>query len=235
MEYKRILLKISGEALKGEKEEEYDIDFIKDLCLQIKKVKEMGVQISIVIGGGNIWRGIFGETLGIDRATSDYIGMIATIMNALLIQSILEKMGLETRVQSALTLTEVCEPYIRRRAVRHLEKGRIVIFAAGTGNPYFTTDTAAALRASEIGADVILKGTSVDGVYSSDPKIDKNAVLYKTISYTDFLIKNLRALDPTAISLSRETNIPVIVFNIKKKDGIIKAILGEEGTIIKGG
>lgn len=235
MDYKRILIKISGESLSKEKSSEYDLDFIMDLCLQIKKIKEMGVQVSIVIGGGNFWRGVEGEKIGVDRATSDYIGMIATIMNALFIQSLLERLGLETRVQSALTLTEVCEPYIRRRAIRHLEKGRIVIFASGTGNPYFTTDTAAALRASEINAELILKGTNVNGVYSEDPKLSKDAKLLKKITYTDFLVKNLKALDPTAISLSRETNIPVIVFNIKNKDSIIKALKHEEGTLISGG
>ncbi|MGB9750339.1 MAG: UMP kinase [Caldisericia bacterium] len=235
MDYKRILIKISGESLSKENSSEYDLDFIMDLCRQIKNIQKMGVQISIVIGGGNFWRGVEGEKIGVDRSTSDYIGMIATIMNALFIQSVLERMGLETRVQSALTLTEVCEPYIRRRAIRHLEKGRIVIFAAGTGNPYFTTDTAAALRASEINAEVILKGTNVEGVYSEDPKLNKDAKLLKSITYTDFLIKNLKALDPTAISLSRETNIPLIVFNIKSKDSIIKALNHEEGTIIKGG
>ncbi len=235
MNYKRILIKISGESLSKENSVEYDLDFIINICEQIKKIKEMGIQVAIVIGGGNFWRGVEGEKIGVERSTSDYIGMIATIMNALFIQSILEKMGLETRVQSALTLTEVCEPYIRRRAIRHLEKERIVIFAAGTGNPYFTTDTAAALRASEINAEVILKGTDVEGVYSSDPKINHNAKLLKKVTYTDFLIKNLKALDPTAISLSRETNIPVIVFNIKKKDSIIKALNHEEGTIIMGG
>jgi len=235
MEYKRILIKISGESLSKENSLEYDLDFIMDLCHQIKNIQKMGVQISIVIGGGNFWRGVEGEKIGVDRSTSDYIGMIATIMNALFIQSVLERMGLETRVQSALTLTEVCEPYIRRRAIRHLEKGRIVIFAAGTGNPYFTTDTAAALRASEINAEVILKGTNVEGVYSEDPKLNKDAKLLKSITFTDFLIKNLKALDPTAISLSRETNIPVIVFNIKNKDSIIKALNHEEGTLISGG
>jgi len=235
MNYKRILIKISGESLSKEKSSEYDLDFIMDICLQIKKIKEMGIEISIVIGGGNFWRGAEGEKIGVDRATSDYIGMIATIMNALFIQSILEKLGLETRVQSALNLSEVCEPYIRRKAIRHLEKGRIVIFASGTGNPYFTTDTAATLRASEINAEVVLKGTNVDGVYSEDPKINKDAKLLKSITYTDFLIKNLKALDPTAISLSRETNIPVIVFNIKNEDSIIKALKHEQGTIIKGG
>lgn len=235
MEYKRILIKISGESLSKENSLEYDLDFIMDLCHQIKNIQKMGVQISIVIGGGNFWRGVEGEKIGVDRSTSDYIGMIATIMNALFIQSVLERMGLETRVQSALTLTEVCEPYIRRRAIRHLEKGRIVIFAAGTGNPYFTTDTAAALRASEINAEVILKGTNVEGVYSEDPKLNKDAKLLKSITFTDFLIKNLKALDPTAISLSRETNIPVIVFNIKNKDSIIKALNHKEGTLISGG
>lgn len=235
MKYKRILIKISGESLSKKDSVEYDLDFILDICNQIKRIKDMGIQIAIVIGGGNFWRGVEGESMGVERSTSDYIGMIATIMNALFIQSLLEKMNLETRVQSALTLTEVCEPYIRRRAIRHLEKGRIVIFAAGTGNPYFTTDTAAALRASEINAEVILKGTDVEGVYSSDPKINKDAKLLKEITYTEYLIKNLKALDPTSISLSRETNIPVIVFNIKKKDSIIKALNGEEGTIIKGG
>lgn len=235
MKYKRILIKISGESLSKEKSSEYDLDFIMDLCHQIKEIHDMGVQISIVIGGGNLWRGVEGEKIGVDRSTSDYIGMIATIMNALFIQSVLERLGLETRVQSALTLTEVCEPYIRRRAIRHLEKGRIVIFASGTGNPYFTTDTAAALRASEINAEIILKGTNVDGVYSEDPKLSKDAILLKNITFTDFLIKNLKALDPTAISLSRETNIPVIVFNIKNKNSIIKALNHEEGTLISGG
>lgn len=235
MKYKRILIKISGESLSKEKSSEYDLDFIMDLCHQIKEIHDMGIQISIVIGGGNLWRGVEGEKIGVDRSTSDYIGMIATIMNALFIQSVLERLGLETRVQSALTLTEVCEPYIRRRAIRHLEKGRIVIFASGTGNPYFTTDTAAALRASEINAEIILKGTNVDGVYSEDPKLSKDAILLKNITFTDFLIKNLKALDPTAISLSRETNIPVIVFNIKNKNSIIKALNHEEGTLISGG
>ncbi|MGQ9844907.1 MAG: UMP kinase [Caldisericia bacterium] len=235
MKYKRILIKISGESLSKEKSSEYDLDFIMDLCHQIKEIHKMGIQISIVIGGGNLWRGVEGEKIGVDRSTSDYIGMIATIMNALFIQSVLERLGLETRVQSALTLIEVCEPYIRRRAIRHLEKGRIVIFASGTGNPYFTTDTAAALRASEINAEIILKGTNVDGVYSEDPKLSKDAILLKNITFTDFLIKNLKALDPTAISLSRETNIPVVVFNIKNKNSIIKALNHEEGTLITGG
>ncbi len=235
MSYKRILLKISGESLLGEKKFGVDLKFLEYIGEQIKKLTERGVQVAIVIGGGNLWRGSEWEKMGMDRSTADYIGMLATVMNALALQSVLEKMGIVVRVQSAINIMEVCEPYIRRKAIRHLEKGRVVIFAAGTGNPFFTTDTAAALRAAEIGAEVILKATNVDGVYSEDPHKHKEAKLLKEITFTEFLARNLRALDPTAISLSRDSKIPVIVFNIKKPDSIYKAVFEKEGTIIKGG
>lgn len=230
--YKRVLLKLGGEAVSGEDELGINPATLKELAIEIKKVKEVSnAEIAIVIGGGNIFRGSFGRDM--DRVNADYMGMLATVINALALQDALEKQGVFTRVQTAIEMAKLAEPYIRRRAIRHLEKGRVVIFAAGTGNPYFTTDTAAALRAIEISAEVVLKGTKVEGIFSSDPKKNKNAIKYKQIKYMDFIKKRLRVMDTTAVSLCMENNIPIIVFNLKKNGNISKAICGEPiGTIV---
>ena len=234
MEYKRVLLKLSGEALMGKEGYGIDPDTVSDVASQIKDVKELGVELAIVVGGGNIYRGIRAEKQGIDRVTGDYMGMIATVMNALTLQDTLEKLGLPSRVQTALQIEKVAEPYIRRKALEHLEKGRIVIFACGTGNPYFTTDTAAALRAMEIEADVIFKATRVEGVYDKDPEIYKNATFFQEISYIDVLNKGLKVMDATAISLCMENNLPIVVFNIRGKDNMKRVVLGEHiGTIVR--
>lgn len=230
--YKRILLKLSGEALAGELKTGIDAPTVSSICEAIKKVSEMGVNISIVVGGGNFWRGRNGYAM--ERTTSDYMGMLATTMNALALQEALESKGVQTRVQTAIEMREIAEPYIKRRAIRHLEKGRVVIFAAGTGNPYFTTDTAAALRAAEMSAEVILLAKTIDGVYSADPKLDKNAVKYDEITYSDILNKNLNVMDSTATSLCKDNKIPLIVFGINEPENIIKAVLGEKiGTEVK--
>lgn len=229
--YKRILLKLSGEALAGEKKNGIDEETVDKICEQIKELVKMKTEVAIVVGGGNFWRG---ANKKMERTTSDYMGMLATTMNGLALQNALEEKGVYTRLQTAIEMREIAEPYIKRRAVRHLEKGRVVIFGCGTGNPYFTTDTAAALRAVEIEAEVILVGKTIDGVYSADPKVDKNAIKYDEISYLDILSNNLKVMDSTAISLCRDNNIHLIVFEIAKPDNIIKIVQGEKiGTLIK--
>jgi len=235
--YKRVLLKLSGEALLGKSAHGIDYDVLNRISAEIAEVSRMGTQVGIVIGGGNIFRGVQGvDAGGIERTTGDYMGMLATVINSLALQSSLEHRRIKTRVLSAIEMRAVAEPYIRRRAVRHLEKGRVVIFAAGTGNPYFTTDTAACLRALEIGADVILKATKVDGVYDKDPVKDKTAKLYKKISYIDVLSSNLKVMDSTAISLCKDNGLPLIVFNLEKKNNIKNVICGKRiGTVVGGG
>jgi uridylate kinase len=213
--YKRVMLKISGESLMGRLPYGIDPDMVSTVARQVRDVAAAGVEVCLVIGGGNIFRGVSGAAAGMERATGDYMGMLATVMNALAMQNALEQLDVPVRVQSALSISAVCEPYIRRRATRHLEKGRVVIFAAGTGNPFFTTDTAAALRASEMNCEVLLKGTRVDGVYSADPEIDKSATRYDRLSYMQVLTDDLRVMDASAISLSRENNIPILVFSIE--------------------
>lgn len=231
--YKRILLKISGEALMGDKGYGIDPFVIKAIAKELRGVYKLGIQIAVVIGGGNIFRGLIGSAKGMERASADYMGMLATVLNALALQDALEKLGVFTRVQTAIEMRELAEPYIRRRAIRHLEKRRVVIFAAGTGNPYFTTDTAASLRAMEIGADVILKGTKVDGVYDSDPMKNKRAKKYNRLNYLEVLQKGLKVMDATAISLCMDNNLPIIVFNLKKNGNIKRIVLGEKiGTTV---
>jgi uridylate kinase len=215
--YKRVLLKISGESLMGERSYGIDPNMVARTAEEIKTVRDQGIEICLVIGGGNIFRGISGAASGMERATGDYMGMLATVMNALAMQNALEDIGVDTRVLSALPISAVCEPYIRRRAKRHIEKGRVVIFAAGTGNPFFTTDTAAALRATEMNCDLILKGTRVDGVYSADPEKDPNAIHHPQLTYMDVLSRDLGVMDASAISLARENEIPMIVFSIEKQ------------------
>jgi uridylate kinase len=231
--FRRILLKVSGEALMGAQSYGLDIATVEAIAADIKEAVLEGAQVCLVIGGGNIFRGLAGAAKGIDRATGDYMGMLATVMNALAMQATLERMGLPTRVQSAIPMMTVCEPYIRRRAIRHMEKGRVVIFAAGTGNPFFTTDTAAALRAAEMGCDAMLKGTQVDGVYSADPKKVPNAERYDSLSYHEVLSRDLQVMDASAVSLSRENRIPIVVFSIHDR-GALAAVLRGEGrsTII---
>ena len=237
MNYKRVLLKISGEALAGDQGFGINPIVVKDIAEQIKDAKDLGVEIAIVCGGGNIWRGKTGADMGMERASADYMGMLATVMNGLALQNALESIGLETRVMTAIDMKEVAEPYIRRRAVRHLEKGRIVIFSAGTGSPYFTTDTTAALRAAEINADVILMAKNgVDGVYSADPKLDESAVKFDEISYSDVLAKDLKVMDQTAITLCKDNDIDLCVFNMQEDGNIAKACDGQKiGTTISGG
>lgn len=234
-EYRRILLKLSGEALMGEKGYGIDSATVGFMASEIKGITRMGVEVAVVIGGGNIFRGVEASVRGIERASADYMGMLATVINALALQNALEKTGTPTRVQSAIEMRELAEPYIRRKAMRHLEKGRVVIFAAGTGNPYFTTDTAAALRAMEIGAEVILKATKVDGVYSSDPLKNTGALKYNNISYLEVLKKGLAVMDSTAISLCMDNNLPIIIFDLKGKGNIRKIIEGKKvGTLVGG-
>jgi uridylate kinase len=231
--YRRILLKISGEILAGDSRFGLEGDRLSEIAEEIRTVHDLGVEVGLVIGGGNIFRGLAAAANGMDRANADYMGMLATVINALAMQDCLENHGLFTRVMSAIKMEEVAEPYIRRRAVRHLEKGRIVIMAAGTGNPYFTTDTAAALRAVEVGADAILKGTKVDGVYSGDPMKDDKAELYDRVSYLDVIGKGLRVMDSTAVSLSMENRLPIVVFNLNKRGNLKKLVLGERvGTVV---
>lgn len=225
--FKRVVLKLSGEALQGEQKYGIDPEVVSSIAQQIKEVRNLGVELAIVIGGGNIFRGVKAASRGMDRSTADYMGMLATIINALALQDFLEKISVITRVLTAIEMKELAEPYIRRRAIRHLEKGRVVIFAAGIGNPYFTTDTTAALRAIEIGADVILKATRVDGVYSSDPEIDKNSKLYKQLNYMEVLNQGLKVMDATAISLCMDNRLPIIVFNLMKQGNIKKVITGQ--------
>ena len=232
--FKRVVLKISGEALEGDLGYGIDFNVVKDIAQQIKEIKKLGLELVIVIGGGNIFRGVEAASEGLDRSAADYMGMLATVINSLAMQDVLEKQGVMTRVQTAIEMQELAEPYIRRKAIRHLEKGRVVILAGGTGNPYFSTDTAAALRAVEIDADVILKATKVDGVYSSDPVKNKKAVKYRTLKYIDILKKSLKVMDSTAISLCMDNKLPIIVFNLKKKGNIKKIILGYKiGTTVK--
>jgi uridylate kinase len=233
--YKRVLLKLSGEALAGEQKYGIDPQTLTSIASEIKEVVVSGAQMALVIGGGNIFRGLAASSKGMDRASADYMGMLATMINSLAMQDALEKIGVDTRVQSAIEMREVAEPYIRRRAIRHLEKGRVVILGAGTGNPYFTTDTAASLRAMEIAAEVILKGTKVDGVYSADPMKDPSALKFSKLSYIDVLKKGLQVMDATATSLCMDNNLPIIIFNIKTSGNIIRVVCGEEiGTIVKG-
>ena len=231
--YKRILLKLSGESLLGKQPFGIDPDVANFIAKEIKSVSNLNIQIGIVVGGGNIFRGLEAGSKGIDRTSADYMGMLATVINSLALQSALERYGIPTRVQTSIEMHEIAEPFIQRRALRHLEKGRIVIFAGGTGNPYFTTDTAAALRAMEIKADVIMKATKVDGVYDCDPVKDETAVMFKNISYIDVLTKNLKVMDATAISLCRDNLLPIIVFNLQKKGNIRRAICGQKiGTYV---
>ena len=234
--YKRVLLKISGEALLGNEGHGIDPGITASVAAQIKEVIEMGVEMAVVVGGGNFWRGTSASANGMDRNTADHIGMLATIMNAMGLQNALEKIGVFTRVQTAISMQEVAEPFIRRRAVRHLEKKRVVIFAGGTGNPYFTTDTAAALRALEINAEIIFKATKVDGVYDKDPLKHKDAKKYDNLSYIEVLNKNLRVMDSTAISLCRENNLPIIVFDLTMPGNIKGVIMGKKiGTLVSKG
>lgn len=233
--YKRILLKLSGEALEGEQGGGIDFNVVGRYCDEIKQARDLGVEIGLVVGGGNIFRGSEGVNSGLDKPTGDYMGMLATMINALALQAGLESRGVESRVLTAIEMRPVAEPYIRRRAVRHLEKGRVVIFGAGTGNPFFTTDTAAALRASEIGAEILLKATKVDGIYDSDPVTNPEAVRYSDVGYTEVLSKNLGVMDATAISLCRENNLPILVFSLNDTGNIVKSLLGKKiGTIVKG-
>jgi len=234
-QYKRVLLKLSGEALMGDQGFGISPDVIKYVAEEIRSIFDLGIQIAIVVGGGNIFRGIAASSFGMDRSSADHMGMLATVINSLALQDSLEKKGIATRIQTAISMHEVAEPYILRRAVRHLEKGRAVIFAAGTGNPYFTTDTAAVLRAQEIHAEILLKATKVDGLYDSDPVLNRDAILLKRVTYMEVLEKQLKVMDMTAISLAMDNNLPLAVFNLKKKGNIRKVICGEDiGTRIYG-
>ena len=229
--YKRVLLKLSGEALAGDEKKGINFDTVGKICDQVKELTEMGTEVAMVVGGGNFWRGAKVE---MDRTTSDYMGMLATAMNGLALQSVLEEKGLDTRLQTAIEMRQMAEPYIKRRAVRHLQKGRVVIFGCGTGNPYFTTDTAAVLRAAEIGAEVILVGKTIDGVYSADPKNDANAVKFDEISYDEILKQDLKVMDGASIALCRDNNIKLIIFELAKPENIIKAVKGEKiGTLVQ--
>ncbi len=235
MKYKRILLKLSGESLMGEKQYGIDNARVKQYAEDIKAVHDEGLEIAIVIGGGNIFRGLSAEKSGMDRAQADYMGMLATVINSMALQDALEKVGLKTRLLTAIKMEQICEPFIRRRAVRHLEKGRVVIFGAGTGNPYFTTDSAAALRAIEIKADVVLKGTRVDGIYTADPEKDPTAIRYSQISFKEVYQKGLNVMDMTAFTLCEENQLPIIVFDMNKHGNFMKIAQGEEiGTLVRG-
>ena len=234
MQFKRILLKLSGEALMGDRSHGIDPTRIKDYAKEIKEAVDKGIEIAIVIGGGNIFRGVAGASNGIDRVQGDYMGMLATVINGLALQSAIESEGIQTRLQTAIKMEQVAEPYIKRKAVRHLEKGRVVIFSGGTGNPFFTTDTAAVLRAAEINADVILKGTRVDGIYTADPEKDKNAVKYDRITYKDAMNKGLKIMDMTAFALSEDNKLPIIVFDMNTPGNLMKLVLGEDiGTLVE--
>jgi uridylate kinase len=234
MKYKRILLKLSGESLMGDKQYGIDNEMVRKYAEDIKAVHDKGLEIAIVIGGGNIFRGLSAEKSGMDRAQADYMGMLATVINSMALQDALEKVGLKTRLLTAIKMEQICEPFIRRRAVRHLEKGRIVIFGAGTGNPYFTTDSAAALRAIEIKADVVLKGTRVDGIYTADPEKDPLAVKYSEISFKEVYAKSLNVMDMTAFTLCEENKLPIIVFDMNKSGNFMKIANGEEiGTLVR--
>jgi uridylate kinase len=233
--YKRVLLKLSGESLMGDKSFGLDATVIGQYAQDIKSISELGVQVAIVIGGGNIYRGMNEAETGIERAHGDYMGMLATVINGMALQAGLEKIGVYTRLQSAIKMEQIAEPYIRRRAIRHVEKGRVVIFGAGTGNPYFTTDTAGVLRAIEIKAEVILKGTRVDGVYSSDPEVDPKATKYNVISFNECISQNLRVMDMTAFTLCMENNLPIVVFDMNKPGNLRRVVTGEKvGTLISG-
>ena len=227
LRFHKVLLKVSGEVLMGDTPYGIDMKTVDAVAADIAGIARLGVQLCLVIGGGNIFRGRSGAAKGMDRTSADYMGMLATVMNALAMQNALERHGVDTRVQSAIPMASVCEPYIRRRALRHLEKGRVVIFAAGTGNPFFTTDTAAALRAAELGCDALLKGTSVDGVYTADPKRDPTAVRYDRLSYLEVLAQDLRVMDASAISLMRESGIPIVVFSIRRPGALVDVMTGE--------
>lgn len=230
--FKRVLLKVSGEALMGDGAYGIDVATVDRIAGEVKTALEQGAEVCMVIGGGNIFRGLTGAADGMDRSSADYMGMLATVMNALAMQNGLERQGVQTRVLSAIPMTTVCEPYIRRRAMRHMDKGRVVIFAAGTGNPFFTTDTAAALRAAEMGCDALMKGTNVDGVYSADPKKDASAERYDTLSYMDVLSRDLKVMDASAVSLSRENGIPIIVFSIQESGAFTQVLKGEGACTI---
>jgi uridylate kinase len=233
--YKRVLLKVSGEALMGEREYGLCPETVDRVAAEVQAVVELGIEVCLVIGGGNIFRGISGAAQGMERASADYMGMLATVINSLAMQNALERLGVQTRVQSAIPMSSVCEPYIRRRAVRHMEKGRVVIFAAGTGNPFFTTDTAAALRASEMGCDALLKGTKVDGVYTADPHKDPRAVRYDRLTYLEVLARDLQVMDAAAIALARESKIPILVFSINEHDGFADIFRGRgRYTVVEG-
>jgi uridylate kinase len=233
--YKRVLLKVSGEALMGEREYGLDPETVDRVAMEVKAVVALGIEVCLVIGGGNIFRGISGAAQGMERSSADYMGMLATVINSLAMQSALERLGVQTRVQSAIPMSTVCEPYIRRRAARHMEKGRVVIFGAGTGNPFFTTDTAAALRASEMGCDALLKGTKVDGVYTADPNKDPTAVRYERLTYLEVLAKDLQVMDAAAIALARESKIPILVFSITEHDGFADIFRGRgRYTVVEG-
>ncbi len=235
LKYPRILLKLSGEGLMGPKESGLDPECVDRICEEILDVQSLGAQLALVIGAGNIFRGMTGPSIGIERANADYMGMLATVMNALAVQSVLEGKGVPTRVQSAIPMATVCEPYIRRRAMRHMQKGRIVIFAAGTGNPFFTTDTAAALRAVEMECDALLKGTQVDGVYDLDPKTTRNAHRYERLSYDDVIKRDLRVMDTSAIALARENKVPILVFSIHNPGSLSEVVHGQgRYTLIEG-
>lgn len=233
--YRRVLLKCSGEALMGPTPYGIDFETVDRIAKEVRSVQQLGAEVCLVIGGGNIFRGVAGATQGMQRASADYMGMLATTINALAVQHALERHNVDTRVQSAIRMDTVCEPYIRRRAIRHLEKGRVVIFAAGTGNPFFTTDSAAALRAAEMGCDALLKGTQVDGIYSDDPKKNPDAARYDKVSYHDVLAKDLKVMDAAAISLARENKIPILVFSLHEPGGFAKVLRGEgRYTIVEG-
>ena len=233
MKYKRVLLKLSGEALMGEQQYGIDGNRLSDYAKDIKEIVDQGIEVAIVIGGGNIFRGLSAASKGMDRVQGDYMGMLATVINGLALQSSLEELGVQTRLLTAIKMEQIAEPFIKRRAVRHLEKGRVVIFGAGTGNPYFTTDTAAVLRAIEINADVILKGTRVDGVYTSDPEKDKNTVKFEEITFKEVLEKGLKVMDMTAFTLSEENKLPIIVFDMNKEGNLLRIVSGENiGTIV---
>lgn len=233
LRYRRVLLKLSGEALIGQQEFGIEAATLATYAQQIKQLWEMGVELAVVVGGGNIFRGVQGEAIGMGRAHGDYMGMLATVINGMAMQDALEQYGVHVRLQSAIPMDKICEPYIRRKAIRHLQKGRVVIFAAGTGNPFFTTDTAASLRAIEIQADVVLKGTRVDGVYNADPEKDTNAEKFETISFADVLSNRLNVMDMTAFTLCQENKLPIIVFNINDPENLRKIILGEPvGTLV---
>ena len=234
-QYKRVVIKLSGEALAGDAGFGLSPEIIKSVAEEVKEVVDLGVEVAVVVGGGNIWRGKVGSEMGMERASADYMGMLATVMNSLALQDALEKLEIETRVQSSIVMTQVAEPYIRHKAVRHLEKKRVVIFAAGTGNPYFSTDTTAALRAAEINADAILMAkNNVDGVYSADPKLDENAVKYDTLTYLDVIQQGLQVMDSTASTLCMDNDIPLIVFSFMEKGNIKRAVMGEKiGTVVR--